>query len=98
MWPGEYDCVYPEAHTDKPAVVTLLHDTDQISFLQLQLIVILWHVTVQSLEAGAGHSNIQNVEYSVTWDVKSVQIKGSSSNCDVLLCTQVLCKNAWVRS
>lgn len=36
--------------TNKPAVITLLHDADKISFLQLQLIVILWHVTVQSLE------------------------------------------------
>ena len=56
-----YDHIYEEsgprlnARTNKPAVITLLHDIDKISLLQLQLILILRHVTVQSLETTAQH-------------------------------------------
>lgn len=57
--------ICPEAHTNKPAVIAFLHDTDEISLPQLQLIVVLWHITVQSLETGAGHEdklvNMQNL-------------------------------------
>lgn len=44
----------PAAHTDKPAVIALLHDADEISLLQLQLVLVLRHVTVQRLETGVG--------------------------------------------
>ncbi len=43
-------------HTHKPAIITFLHDTDQVSFLQLQLIFILRHVIVQSLKSTAQHN------------------------------------------
>lgn len=44
-------------HTNKPAVIALLHDADQIPLLQLQLVLVLWHVTVQCLETGAGRED-----------------------------------------
>lgn len=43
-----------QAHTDKPAVIALLHDADEISLLQLQLVFVLRRVTVQRLETGVG--------------------------------------------
>lgn len=58
----------PVAHTDKPAVIALLHDTDEISFPQLQLILILRHITVQSLETGAGHRE-KLVDLLQSWEV-----------------------------
>lgn len=47
----------PATHTDKPAVIALLHDADEISLLQLQLVLVLRHVAVQSLETRAGHEH-----------------------------------------
>lgn len=57
-------------HTNKPAVIALLHDADQIPLLQLQLVLVLWHVTVKSLETGAGREdtyvNVRNVNKGKT--------------------------------
>lgn len=49
-------------HTHKPAIITFLHDVDQVSFLQLQLIIILRHVIVQSLKSTAENSPISDME------------------------------------
>lgn len=63
MWHSECDCTSVESpmrcatHTNKPAVIALLHDADQIPLLQLQLVLVLWHVAVQSLETVAGRED-----------------------------------------
>ncbi len=63
MWYSEFDCTSeesiprPATHTNKPAVIALLHDAYEISLLQLQLVLVLRHITVQSLETGAGYED-----------------------------------------
>lgn len=60
MWHTECDRISEESrpvtHTNEPAVIALLHDADEISLLQLQLVVVLRHVAVQSLKSGAAWS------------------------------------------
>lgn len=71
MWHSECDCTSeestprPATHTDKPAVIALLHDADEISLLQLQLVLVLWHITVQSLETGAGYKDKLVNQYTI---------------------------------
>jgi len=62
MWQSECKGMYPDPHTNKPAVIALLHDADEISFPQLQFIIILWHITVQSLETAAQKENFGNMQ------------------------------------
>lgn len=52
----------PATHTNKPAIITLLHDADEISLLQLQLVLVLRHIAVQSLETGGGTKKLQSWE------------------------------------
>lgn len=70
MWHTECDRISgesrPATHTNEPAVIALLHDTDEIALLQLQLVIVLRHIAVQSLKSGAAHKgelvNLQSRE------------------------------------
>lgn len=67
----ECDCIPEEsspggqqAHTDKPAVIALLHDADEIALLQLQLVFVLRRVTVKRLETGERNRPVHETQHS----------------------------------